>query len=152
MRRAVSAALRGGLVAGTIDIGSAALINHASPVVICRAIAVGVLGRISFEEGARSALLGLVLQWGMSLLIALLYLAGTAVFPRLRARWLLGGLVGGAVTFLVMNYVVLPLSAVGHPPRFHWLKAAENFAALVLFAEIIAGFVYFGSHIRARNS
>lgn len=152
MRRTLSAALLGGFVAGTIDIGSAALINRASPVVICRAIAAGVLGTASFHEGARAAVLGLLLQWGMAMIIALLYVAGTALIPPLRARWGLGGFLAGVATFVVMNYVVLPLSAVGHAPHFTLQKGLENFAALVFFAEIIAAFVYCGSHLRARNS
>jgi hypothetical protein len=53
----------GGLIAGTIDIGAATLINLVSPIVILHAIASGVLGRASFTGGMPSAFLGLLLQW-----------------------------------------------------------------------------------------
>lgn len=151
MRPAVKGALLGGFIAGTIDIGSAAAINSASPVVICRAIAVGVLGLRSFQEGANSALLGLFLQWGMAMIIALLYLGATALIPVLRARWPAGGMIGGIVTFLVMDYVVLPLSAVGHAPRFTLRRGAENLVAIILFVEIIAFVIHHFSHSSARN-
>lgn len=74
---ALKAAIVAGLVAGTIDIGAAALINRLGPVIILHAIASGVLGKAAYFEGARSALLGLALQWGMSLSIAAIYVAAT---------------------------------------------------------------------------
>jgi hypothetical protein len=78
--------LAGGLLAGTLDIGAAALINGVSPVLIAHYIASGVLGRASFSLGAPAACLGVILQWGMSVMIAAIYWRVTAAWPRLRAR------------------------------------------------------------------
>jgi len=43
------AILLGGLIAGTLDIGAAALINDRSPLVILLVIASGLLGKASFQ-------------------------------------------------------------------------------------------------------
>ncbi len=63
----------GGLVAGTVDIFAAAAINAAPPGVILKAIASGLLGHGAFKGGVGTMVLGLVLQWAMSLVIAAIY-------------------------------------------------------------------------------
>jgi hypothetical protein len=136
-----------GLISGTVDIGSAALINWLSPVVILHAIASGLIGKASFGGGGTTALLGLLLQWAMSILIAALYLAVTAPLPGMRRRWALTGLIAGIVIFFVMNYLVVPLSAAPFRPglnlhalltHFTLYKFAANLVAMILFGLIIA--------------
>jgi hypothetical protein len=130
-----------GLVAGTLDLGAACLINDVGPFIICQAIARGILGKASFEEGLASAALGLVLQWLMSILIAACCFFAARRLPRaLRGRWLASGLLFGVVIFLVMNYVVVPLSAVGHAPHFTAAKALENLIAMLVFGVILSFF------------
>lgn len=135
--------LLGGLVAGTLDVGAASLINRVSPDLILHYIASGVLGRASFSAGVWAACLGLLLQWAMSVLIAAIYWRVTAGMPRLRERWWLGGLLAGVVTYLVMNFIVMPFSAAPvtlHQviARFRLDKGAENLLAMILFGSIIA--------------
>jgi uncharacterized membrane protein YagU involved in acid resistance len=148
------AILVGGLVAGTLDIGAAALINRVSPVLIAHYIASGVLGKASFSIGAPAAFLGLILQWAMSVVIAAIYWSVTARMPRLRARWWLGGLLAGIVIFLVMNFIVMPFSAAPvtlHEvlARFRVAKGAENLAAMFVFGLIVAYCArYLGSQTR----
>lgn len=143
------AILYGGLTAGTIDIGSACVINLLSPIVICHAIASGLLGSQSFRGGAASAVLGLFLQWGMALIIAAVYVAAARLLPWLGRRWVAGGLLYGIVVFAVMNYLVVPLSAAAPPHYFtvqHLLhrfpadKFVENLLAMFLFGLIVAFF------------
>lgn len=135
--------LTGGLIAGTVDIGAAALINRVSPVLIAHYIASGVLGKASFSLGAAAACLGLVLQWAMSVGIAAIYWWVTARIPRLREQWWLGGILAGAVIYLVMNFIVMPFSAAPvtlHEviARLHPAKGAENLAAMFVFGLIVA--------------
>jgi uncharacterized membrane protein YagU involved in acid resistance len=137
------AILAGGLVAGTIDIGAAALINRVSPVLIARYIATGVMGKAALSAGAPAACLGLLLQWAMSVLIAAIYWHVTAGMPRLRERWWLGGLLAGVVIFLVMNFIVMPFSAAPvtlHEviARFRPAKGAEDLSAMFVFGLIVA--------------
>ena len=147
MRGAATSGLRpillGGLVAGTLDIGAAALINRVSPVLIAHYIASGVLGKAAFAVGAPAAYLGLLLQWAMSIVIAAIYWFVTGRMPRLRAKWWLGGLLAGGVIFLVMNFIVMPFSAAPitlHEviARLRLAKAAENLLAMFVFGLIVA--------------
>lgn len=158
MRSVANSGLRaivaGGLVAGTIDIGAAALINRVSPVLILRYIATGVAGAAALSGGAGAACLGLLLQWAMSVLIAAIYWRVSAAMPRLRARWWLGGLLAGVVIFIVMNFVVMPLSAA--PVTLHEViarlrpaKAAENLLAMLVFGLLVA---YCARHLAPARS
>jgi hypothetical protein len=133
--------LLAGFVAGTIDIGAACLINGLSPIIILQAIASGVLGRASFHGGLAAACLGLALQWAMSVLIAAIFVLASRWLLVLRRAWLTAGVAYGVVIFCVMNYLVVPLSAVEHAPHFTALSFAENMLAMLLFGVIIAFFV-----------
>jgi|SRR5215813_4774149 len=137
----LNAILLGGLVAGTIDIVAAALINLVSPILVLRFIAGGLLGRPALAGGTVIVLLGLVLQWAMSLIIAAVYVLAGRWLPVLRQRWIAGGIAYGVVIFFIMNYVVVPLSAWARWPGFTVEKFAENLVAMLLFGLIVAFFV-----------
>lgn len=134
------AILCGGFIAGTIDIGVAALINHYSPVVILHAIASGVLGKASFQAGAPAAWLGLGLQWAMSLLIAAIFVLAATRMAWLRSRWLLAGLAYGVPVYAVMNYVVVPLSAAPFKAPATPSLIVMNLLGMLLFGAIVAFF------------
>ena len=134
------AILYGGFIAGTLDIGAAALINWLSPFVILQVVARGVLGKASYSGGTYSATLGMLLQWAMSLLIAAIFVFAATRMPILRRRWIAAGLAYGVVVFFVMNYVVMPLSMVGSSPHFTISTFAMNMLAMLLFGLIIAFF------------
>ena len=136
----LGATLLGGLMAGSIDIGAAALINFVDPILILDFIAGGLLGKAALTGGAWVALLGLALQWAMSLCIAAVYVVASGWLPILRQRWIAGGLAYGVVIFFVMNYVVVPLSAWARWPHFSAEKFAENLLAMLLFGLIVAFF------------
>jgi hypothetical protein len=140
-RVTLSAILLGGIVAGTIDIGAACLINGHDVVFILQTIAGGLLGRRAHSGGVPTALLGLALQELMGILIAAIYAMAAVILPLLRRRWLAGGLAYGVVIFFVMNYVVVPLSAWKHHPHFSAYSFAANMAAMLLFGLIVAWFV-----------
>lgn len=133
------AVLYGGLIAGTVDIGAASLINMIQPLIILRAIATGVLGRAAFQGGLPVSLLGLGLQWAMSLLIAAIFVAAARRMAWMRRRWVVAGLAFGPVVFVVMEYVVVPLSAA-MKPHFTVLSLLENLAAMLLFGLIVSFF------------
>jgi uncharacterized membrane protein YagU involved in acid resistance len=145
-RSMLAATALGGFIAGTIDIGAAALINSVNPYIIMQAIAGGVLGKASFTEGTTAAVLGLLLQWAMSLLIAWIFILVSRALPVLKRQWLGAGLAYGVVIFFVMNYVVVPLSALKHTPHFTAARFIENMIAMLLFGVIVAFFAR-----RARN-
>jgi uncharacterized membrane protein YagU involved in acid resistance len=133
------AVLYGGFVAGTLDVLAAALINWLNPLIIMRAIASGLLGRAAFQGGLPVAALGLLLQWAMSLLIAAIFVFAARRLAWLGRRWVAAGLLYGVVVFVVMEYVVVPLSAAAKP-HFTALSFVENVLAMLLFGLIVSFF------------
>lgn len=140
----LAAILLGGFIAGTLDVGAAALINAVSPVLILHFVAGGLLGEAALAGGGSAALLGLLLQWAMSLLIAAVYVLASRALPILRQLWIIGGLTYGAVIFFVMNYIVVPLSAWAKWPNFSAAKFVENVLGMLLFGLIVAFFARAG--------
>jgi uncharacterized membrane protein YagU involved in acid resistance len=139
-RETLNAILLGGLIAGAIDIGAASLISGRNPGFIMQAIAGGLLGKASFAGGARTMLLGFVLQELMGILIAAIYVALAKPLPALTRRWVVSGLAYGVIIFFVMNYVVVPLSAWKSSPHYTPLKFSEDMTAMLVFGLIVAFF------------
>jgi uncharacterized membrane protein YagU involved in acid resistance len=146
-RSVLIAILLGGFVAGTIDIGAASLIYQVSPVIILHAIASGLLGKPAFQGGADIVVLGLLLQWGMSLIIAAIYMFAAQRLAWMNRRWIAAGVLYGIVVFVVMNYVVRPLSAAWPPSDFpfHAAKFFENLLAMLVFGLILAWFSHWSA-------
>jgi uncharacterized membrane protein YagU involved in acid resistance len=134
----IRTAVFAGLLAGTIDIGAASAINAAAPARVLRAVASGLLGRAAAHGGAWVPVLGMILQWAMSIVIAAVFLAAAAKAPILLRRWIPAGIAYGVIIFFVMNYVVVPLSAAAFKVHFSPLSFAENMAAMLLFGLIVA--------------
>lgn len=83
---------------------------------VFQSIAVGVLGQASYEGGIATALLGAGLQVFMATLFVV---AATLIglrLPRLLRRPWLYGPPYGVVLYVIMNFVVMPLSRVGRTP------------------------------------
>ena len=129
-----------GLVAGTVDIAAASLINMANPLRILLAIASGLLGKAAFHGGGGVMLLGLVLQWVMSIIIAGVFTLAAARIPALARRWVLNGALYGVVVFIVMNFVVVPLSVA--PIKPGWALSVpsivKNLVAMLVFGWLVA--------------
>ena len=134
-----TAILLGGFIAGTIDIAAASLITGHNPIFILHVIAGGLVGKTAIRAGGPGiAVLGLVLQWAMSILIAAIYVFAVRNRRAILDMWIPSGVLYGVVVFFVMNYVVVPLSAYHRTPHFSWPWFAENMAAMVLFGLIVA--------------
>lgn len=123
-----------GLLAGTLDIAEAMIfygLRGVSAVRILQGIAFGLIGRVAFSLGARSALLGLLLHFFIATTVAAIYLLAGTRLPLSRHPWLYGT-VYGIVVYIVMNYVVLPLSHVGLRPLPLLVPLINGVAALIL--------------------
>jgi hypothetical protein len=82
-----------------------------------QSVASGLLGKASFEGGSRTIALGLVLHFFIAFVMALVYVKASHRLPALTARPILMGVLYGLVLYVVMNFVVVPLSAIGfHAP------------------------------------
>ncbi len=107
--------LAGGLVAGTLDIVYACgfwwLKAGVSPVRILQSIAAGLLGEASFTGGSATATLGLFLHYFIATSMSVVYYLVSQAWPTLRKQPWLYGAAYGMLLYVVMNYVVVPLSA-----------------------------------------
>jgi hypothetical protein len=118
MIRIVSAIVLGGLVAGALDITYACihwgLVADAPPMRIFQSVASGLLGREEARAGGwGTASLGLALHFTLTTIMAAFFVAWTRMVPDLN-RWpLLSGVTYGLALYVVMNFIVLPLSATG---------------------------------------
>lgn len=104
--------LVGGLVAGTFD-AIAAILTFGWG--MARGIASGLLGARAFTGGIGTWLLGLALHFFIAVSAAAIYCYSSRRLGFLREHFIVCGLFYGIAIYLVMNLVVLPLSAVPFP-------------------------------------
>lgn len=100
--------LAGGAVAGTLDIASAFMTAGWG---VCRNIAAGVLGPAAKQGGPGTWFFGLSLHFFIAIAIAAIYCLSSRHLTFLREHFIVCGLFYGMGAWLVMNLVVLPLSA-----------------------------------------
>ena len=122
------------LLVGTLDIFDAFIfygLRRVTPTRILQGIASGVLGRAAFGMGQRSALLGLFFHFFIAFSATTVFLLASHKLPVARHPFLYGTLFGVAL-YLVMNYIVLPLSQIGLRPTPPLIPLINGVAALVV--------------------
>jgi uncharacterized membrane protein YagU involved in acid resistance len=77
-------------------------------------LASGALGNAAFEGGLATALLGVLFHFVVSFVVAGVFVLSADRIPLLRRYVIVGSLLYGIGVFIVMNFIVLPLSAA--PP------------------------------------
>jgi hypothetical protein len=132
-----------GLLVGTLDIADAIIfygLRGVPATRILQGIASGLIGRSAFLHGTRSALLGLVLHFFIATTWAALYLFASRRFPLYRHPLLYGTLYG-ILIYIVMNYVVLPLSHIGLRPLPSLVPLINSVAALIVCIGLPLAFI-----------
>jgi len=71
----------------------------------------GVMGDTAFAGGLATALLGLIIEFMMTIIIAGIFIFSADRIPLLRRQVIIGSLLYGFGVFIVMNFIVQPLSA-----------------------------------------
>ena len=116
-KRAALFVLAGGLVAGTLDITYACVFWRIKAGVpaqrIFQSVARGLLGTAAFKGGAATAALGLFLHYFIATTMSVTYYFAAREWPALRRRPFAAGAAYGLLLYVIMNYVVVPLSAAG---------------------------------------
>jgi uncharacterized membrane protein YagU involved in acid resistance len=113
--RPFPAIILGGLIVGVLDLAYAIIVySPHQPILVPQTIASGVLGMKSYGGGMASAGLGVFLHFVIALGAATVYYLASRKLPFLVRRAFIGGIIFGALVYLFMHFVVLPLSAV--PP------------------------------------
>ncbi|MEQ1755817.1 MAG: hypothetical protein ABL973_16975 [Micropepsaceae bacterium] len=116
----------GGLAAGILDIVYAFVVYgplslKMSPVDVLHSVAAGWIGREAANAGGDgTALLGLATHFMIATLFAATFVEAANRFPALTARPVQWGVIYGLGLYVLMNYVVVPLSAA---------HASQHFAA-----------------------
>src|SRR3989442_2313125 len=109
--------LLGGLIAGTLDITYACIFSYlrrgTRPSVVLQSVASGALGRSAFEGGAKTAALGLFFHFLIATTAAAVYYVASRRLRFLVNHPCIFGPLYGIGVYLFMNFVVLPLSAIG---------------------------------------
>jgi hypothetical protein len=131
------------LLVGTLDISDAFIfysLRGITPTRILQGIASGVLGRAAFSMGHRSALLGLFFHFFIAFSATTVFLLASRKLPLARHPFLNGALFGAAL-YIVMNYVVLPLSKIGLRPTPPLVPLINGVAALIFCIGIPLAFI-----------
>jgi uncharacterized membrane protein YagU involved in acid resistance len=126
------------IVAGIPDVFVAAALSRASPGKVLQTIASGILGKESYSGGSRTMAFGLVLQVAMSFVIALIYNIACSEVADIRRNPLIFGAAYGVVIFVVMNFVVVPLSRAHPKHRWDVKSFVAMLIVMVLFGEVIS--------------
>jgi hypothetical protein len=116
-RSSLSAIGLGGSIAGVADLaGAYAIYRPARPLGPLHSIASGALGSAAFQGGAATAAIGLVAHFVVAFGAAAVFVIARRRLAILRrSPWIIGPLYG-LVVWLVMNYGVIPMSAIGRFP------------------------------------
>jgi hypothetical protein len=118
----VPAIVWAGLVSGVLDLG-AAFIRWGHPIRNTQGIASGLLGPKAYDGGWGTVVLGTALHFLIAFSAAAVYYAASRKLSFLTRRAVLWGCLFGIAVYMVMAWVVVPLSAIpkSHAP-FSWLS------------------------------
>jgi hypothetical protein len=151
--RAIESIVAGGIAVALLDAANAVLFWYfyrgTEPHVIFQSIAAGLYGRASFSGGMTTAWIGALLHCVIAFGVATTYYLGCLATPLLYRRAVLCGMTYGAIVYLVMNRIVIPLSnATPAPFRPAWFAA--NFGGHLLLVGLPVALIARWSATRKR--
>ena len=119
-RSLFKAILSAGLLAGTLDI-TAAIIHYViktgkNPVTILNYIASGVFGKAAFGDNNWMPVIGLIFHYSIATIFTAFFFLIYPKFKFLSWNIVLSGLFYGIFVWVVMNLIVVPLSAISRFP------------------------------------
>jgi hypothetical protein len=129
----------GGLITGTLHLTLQSWfvfsILQKNPLIsVLQYVASGAMGNAAFAGGPATALLGLVLDFLMTTIMAGVFVLSADRIPLLRQHVIPGSLLYGFGLFIVMNLIVLPLSAapaLPAPPMWLFIEIILEHILLV---------------------
>jgi uncharacterized membrane protein YagU involved in acid resistance len=104
-------------------------------------MASGALGNAAFEGGIATALLGAFFHFLVSFVVAGVFILSADRIPLLRRYAIPGALVYGFGVFIVMNLIVLPLSAAPPLPPPTTLQLIELIVVHLLVVGLTLGVI-----------
>jgi len=136
-RAVVQGIVLGGLTSGLIDLvyaSATSAFKGASVLRPWQGVAFGLIGPAARDGGAGIALLGITLHFMITFGAAAILTLILWSLPWFVKRPLMTGVLFGFGFLLVMNYVILPLSAIGRP-----IYAGQGFLTAILAHVIMMG-------------
>ena len=126
----------GGLIAGILDgadnMAAYYLAAGFNPIQVLQFIASGFYGAAAFQMGTSGAAVGLLAHFFIAFVIAAIYVGATQFLPMLGRKAAMWGPIYGVAVFIVMNFVVLPHTAVVKSP-LSWPLLLNGVLAHALF-------------------
>jgi uncharacterized membrane protein YagU involved in acid resistance len=114
-----------GLIAGTLDLTAAFISNGlrgVSPVLVLQSIASGLLGAESFTGSTATMALGVLLHFTIAFIWTIVFYSASRKIKFLTSQPIVSGVLYGIIVYLLMYYLVVPLSAAPFKMR-HTLDA-----------------------------
>ena len=112
--RPATAIAYGTFIVGSLDLLDAIIffgLRGVTPLRILQGIAAGLLGRASFDGGSATGALGALLHFSIAFAIVTTYFLASRRLRSLTSHPFLYGPLYGVAVYLVMNLIVVPLSA-----------------------------------------
>jgi len=125
-----------GLVAGTLDISENIIFNHFRGVtmkMIFQYIASGLIGMKAFGMGSESVALGVAIHYAIATTWTVVFYLLSRKLMILTRQAAISGIVYGGVVYVIMNFIVLPLTSVPHAPRAMTLASRISGVLALLF-------------------
>jgi hypothetical protein len=122
----LQAILWGGAAAGAADIVSA-ISNKANPLGVLQYVGSGLIGKAAFDGGWATAAVGLAVHFGLTTIMAGLFVLAAQRWMVLRQRPWAAGLIYGALLFGMMFYVIVPYLSAAQgwkTPQGFWRNLA----------------------------
>ena len=108
-------------------------------IIVYQYIASGALGESAFAGGIPTALLGALFHFIFSIVIAGVFILGVDRIPLLRRHIIPGSLLYGFGVFIVMNMIVIPLSATPPLPTPTMTEIIINLIVHILVTGLLLG-------------
>ena len=132
MKQALKTILYSGIVAGVLDgISAVVILGKMNFVGVWKYVASGYFGKDSFAGGNEMVIYGLLFHFTIALTWAIVYYLVFAKIKFFSKNPILGGLLFGFLIWLIMAFLVLPLSNI---PKsiFSAIGAIKNAAILMI--------------------
>jgi uncharacterized membrane protein YagU involved in acid resistance len=122
-----------GFLVASLDALAAIIVYNVSPLNLFQYIASGAVGRAeAFSGNFIYVVLGICFHYFIAYVWTILYVALLPIVKKLPGNKYVNGVLYGALIWMGMNLLVLPLSAI--PPRiFNWEQAIIGIA-IIIFA------------------
>jgi len=127
-RNVLGAILAGGFLAATFDFFAAMLIYGGTASGVAKAVARGWYGADAKAGGTTIEVVGMASHWGILLIAAAIFVLASLRFPILRRWALITGPLFGVCIYVVMHFVIVPLSAVHKITNPQGVQFVEEFA------------------------